>query len=97
MYLHSFWTHHSLFSFAGVSSLISLDSDDELDDDTMHREPLIDLSSNVANSDPVDGLVSTVCTGEVDNGQGTATCSRMTVSRIYESNCSLGETRCCIF
>jgi crossover junction endonuclease EME1 len=86
-----------LFSFPGVSSLISLDSDDESDDDTMHREPLIDLSSNIENSDPVGALGSTVCTGKVDNGRGTATCTRMTVSHIYESNCSLGETHCCIF
>ncbi|CAL5029685.1 unnamed protein product [Urochloa decumbens] len=37
---------------SGVPSLISLDSDDELDDDTMHMGPLINLPSNIANSDP---------------------------------------------
>ncbi|CAL5014531.1 unnamed protein product [Urochloa decumbens] len=37
---------------SGVPSLISLDSDDELDDDTMHRGLLINLQSNIANSDP---------------------------------------------
>ncbi|RLM74823.1 crossover junction endonuclease EME1 [Panicum miliaceum] len=62
---------------SGVPSLISLDSDDESDDDTMHREPLIDLSSNIANSDPMSGPGSTVYTGKVDSGRGTATCTRM--------------------
>ncbi|CAN6269494.1 unnamed protein product [Urochloa humidicola] len=37
--------------FSGVSSLISLDSDDELDDDTMHGGASINLPSNIANSD----------------------------------------------
>ena len=97
MYLCSFWTHHSFFTFLGVSSLISLDSDDESDDDTMHREALIDLPSNIANFDPVSGPGSMVCTGKVDSGQGTATCTRMPVSHIYESNSSLGETLGCIF
>ncbi|PUZ49201.1 hypothetical protein GQ55_7G307400 [Panicum hallii var. hallii] len=71
---------------SGVSSLISLDSDDESDDDTMHREPLIDLSSNIENSDPVGGLGSTVCTGKVDNGRGTATCTRMTEMKERQKN-----------
>ncbi|OEL29704.1 Crossover junction endonuclease EME1 [Dichanthelium oligosanthes] len=60
-----------------VSSLISLDSDGESDDDTMHREPSINLASNIPNSDPVSGPGSTVCTGKVDSGRGTAICTRM--------------------
>ena len=96
-FLSSFLTHHSLFPFPGVLSPISLDSDDESDDNTMHREALIDLPSNIANFDPVSGPGSMVCTGKVDSGQGTATCTRMPVSHIYESNSSLGETVGCIF
>ncbi|CAO2036755.1 unnamed protein product [Urochloa humidicola] len=38
--------------FSGVSSLISLDSDDEMDDNTMHRGASINLPSNIANSHP---------------------------------------------
>ena len=34
------------FYFTGVTSLISLDSDDESDDDIMNREPSINLPSN---------------------------------------------------
>ncbi|RLM65335.1 crossover junction endonuclease EME1 [Panicum miliaceum] len=52
----------------------------------MHREPLIDLSSNIENSDPVGGLGSTVCTGKVDNGRGTATCTRMTEVKQRQKN-----------
>ncbi|KAG2575206.1 crossover junction endonuclease EME1-like isoform X2 [Panicum virgatum] len=62
---------------SGVLSPISLDSDDESDDDTMQRGPLIDVSSNIANSDPMSGPGSTVFKGKVDSGQGTATCTRM--------------------
>jgi len=96
-FLSSFLTHHSLFPFPGVLSPISLDSDDESDDDTMQREPLIDVSSNIANSDPMSGPGSTVFKGKVDSGRGTATCTRMPVSHIYKSNCSLGEMHCCTF
>lgn len=43
--------------FAGVASLISLDSDDESDEDTMDREPLNNLPSNTVNSDLVVGFI----------------------------------------
>jgi len=39
------------FYFAGVTSLISLDSDDESDDDIMNREPSTNLPSNTVKSD----------------------------------------------
>lgn len=44
-------TDNTCSCFAGVTSLISLDSDNESDDDIMNMEPLTNLPNNKVKSD----------------------------------------------